>query len=256
MPLAVSDFTSRWNETCYQMPAGSIKTLYNGVDAETFAPLSRRPTASPVINYFGKLDRNKAPDVLLKACLRLAARTQKFSVQIIGRKLCDREESDTYTRELQEIGARLSQRGVTCRFPGWINRERLPQVLNAADINVTPSRWDEAFGLTTLEAMACGLAAVGSRTGGTPEVIGNAGFLFEREDDAALADILERLVCDDTLRAEYGRRARARAEQFSWVRTWSNLRSHIQKAVASAPASSVANGVHDIPCKPVPRQSS
>ena len=70
-------------------------------------------------------------------------------------------------------------------------------------------------------------AVIGSNTGGTPEIIGDAGFLFDREDDAALAGLLEPLVCDPALRAQYGLRARARAEQFSWHTTWRRLREII-----------------------------
>ena len=68
-----------------------------------------------------------------------------------------------------------------------------------------------------------GLATVASRTGGTPEVVGDGGFLFEGLVDE-LAGHLHRLITDRELRREYGLRARARAEELTWDHTWSRLR--------------------------------
>jgi glycosyltransferase involved in cell wall biosynthesis len=225
--LAVSNYTSRWNENFYQMPSGAVKTVYNGVDLDAFIPRQDHATPHPILSYAGKLDPAKGPDIVLKAALRLAARTRDFSVQIIGRRLYDKEDPDDYEHELQRLAADLGNAGVDCRFTGWMDRNALPAVMGKAHIHVTPSRVDEAFGLTTIEAMACGSAVIGSNTGGTSEVIGDAGFIFEREDDGHLANLLEPLIRDPALRAEYGRRARVRAGQFSWAATWRGLKAHL-----------------------------
>jgi glycosyltransferase involved in cell wall biosynthesis len=95
--------------------------------------------------------------------------------------------------------------------------------MRKAQIHVVPSRWEEPFGLSTVEGMATGLAVVASRTGGTTEVIGNAGLLFERDDVDGLASHLARLLDDPGLRADFGRLARARAERFTWDHTWSRI---------------------------------
>jgi glycosyltransferase involved in cell wall biosynthesis len=73
--------------------------------------------------------------------------------------------------------------------------------------------------------MAAGNAVVATRTGGTPEVVGDAGLLFERDDVAALADLLERLIASPAERDEWGRRARARAETLTWARTYRQWRA-------------------------------
>ena len=77
--------------------------------------------------------------------------------------------------------------------------------------------------MTTVEGMASGLAVVASNTGGTPEVVGDAGFLFERDDAHGLAEHLTFLLADDGLRAERGRRGRERALEFPWERTWGRI---------------------------------
>ena len=110
------------------------------------------------------------------------------------------------------------------RRPGFVDRYALPDEMRRAHINVVPSRWDEPFGLVTPEGMASGLATVASRTGGTPEIIGDAGLLFERGDVDGLAAHLSRLVGDADLVGDYGRRGRARAQEFTWEKSWARLK--------------------------------
>ncbi len=105
-----------------------------------------------------------------------------------------------------------------------IDRGHLPAELHKAVIHVTPSRWQEPCAFVNLEAMASGLAVIGSRTGGTPEIIGDAGLLFDRDSIDELADHLERLVSDRALIARYGHLGRERAMRFSWDHTWRKIR--------------------------------
>ena len=217
----VSDFTSRWIREYYQI--GSVPTIYNGVDPAQFSPAPTPPPGPPAISFVGRTGREKAPDLLLRAALTLSEKTREFRVLMIGSNHWDRLEMDDYQRELARLAAALEARGVAIERPGHVGRAELPGVLRQAQIHVTPSRWDEPFGLTTVEGMASGLAMVASHTGGTPEIIGDDGFLFERDNAEELAGYLERLVCDASLRLGHGRRARRRAEEFPWERTWRRL---------------------------------
>lgn len=220
---AVSDHCGAWNKDYYGL--SDIKTLYAGVDLTRFTPPAQSAPGLPVINFVGRTDSAKAPDLLLRAAGQLARKTKAFRLQVLGSNHYGRSEPDDYQRTLQSLAAGLEAEGVSVHMPGFVDRFALPDALRKAHINVVPSRWPEPFGLVTPEGMACGLATIGSRTGGTPEIIAEAGFLFERDDVDALAGHLERLVCDAPLRAEYGQRARARAEWFTWDRTWAQLRS-------------------------------
>jgi glycosyltransferase involved in cell wall biosynthesis len=82
------------------------------------------------------------------------------------------------------------------------------QFLRSFNIFVLCSRL-EAFSNTLLEAMACGCCAIGSRVGGTPELIGNdeRGLLFRTGDPADLAEKLGTLIGNEQLRSEFGTRA-------------------------------------------------
>ncbi len=214
----VSDFTSRWIKDYYGLDV--VPTIYNGVDPAQFSPAPMPPSGLPAISFVGRTGIEKAPDLLLRAALTLSEKTTSFRVLMIGSNHWDRLEMDDYQRELAGLAAKLEARGVAVERPGHVGRPELPGVLRRAQIHVVPSRWDEPFGLTTVEGMASGLAIVASNTGGTPEIIGEDGFLFGRDSADELAGQLERLVDDAPLRLEYGHRARRRAQEFPWERTW------------------------------------
>lgn len=245
---AVSNFTSRWIEDCYGLARGSVRTIYNAVDSGHFTPAeSEEPL--PVINFVGRTGIEKAPDLVLKAALKLAGQGMKFGVQILGSNHWDRLEMDDYQRELQGLADELERLGIAVRRPGHIARPALPGELRRAHIHVVPSRWDEPFALTILEGMACGLATVASRTGGAPEVVGDAGLLFERDDVDGLAEQLARFLSDANLRADFQRRGRARAELFTWDRTWQQFSNAATPAMhhrplACAGAGEVAPSIH------------
>ena len=87
----------------------------------------------------------------------------------------------------------------------------------AAEALVLPSL-NEGFGLTGLEAMACGTPVVGSDIEALQEVIGDAGLLVNPRDTAALAGGMKRILDTPGLRRDLGARARARSARFCWER--------------------------------------
>lgn len=219
----VSDFTGRWVADYYGV--GEVRTIYNGVDLEQFHPAPSQETVSapPAISFVGRTGVEKAPDLLLRAALALSERTTAFRILLIGSNHWDRFELDDYQHELQELASALESRGVAVLRPGHVGRAALPDMLRRARIHAVTSRWDEPFGLTTVEGMASGLAVVASDTGGTPEVVGEAGLLFGRDSADGLAAHLGRLLADEGLLADHGRRARERASEFPWGRTWGRI---------------------------------
>ena len=223
--LAVSDFTRDWIEDYYNFAPGVVKTVYNGVNAEMFAPAASPPPGPPVVNFVGRTGIEKAVDLLYDAAIELASDLQKtpFSLQIVGTNTWKDRWLDDYQRTLIERVEKLEKMGVAVRQTGHVNRLEVPAEFQKAHIHVVPSRWDEPFGLTTVEGMASGLAVVASKTGGTPEIVGDHGWLFERENAADLAQKLRPLLQNEDLRREYGQKARARALEFSWQNTWRGL---------------------------------
>jgi glycosyltransferase involved in cell wall biosynthesis len=102
-------------------------------------------------------------------------------------------------------------------FPGYVPQGDLPALMSGARAFVYPSFF-EGFGFPILEAMACGTPVVCSRASCLPEVAGDAAWLIDPRDEADLARGMERVLSDETLRAELVERGRRRVAGFTWER--------------------------------------
>jgi glycosyltransferase involved in cell wall biosynthesis len=227
---AVSDFIARWAENFHNLPANSVQTIYNGVDTEAFHPAPQQPPGPPVINFAGRTGIEKAPDLLLKAALLVAERRTDFAVQIVGGNHWGYSTLDNYQLELQALSSELQRRGVRVHFTGFLTRNQMPDAFQRVHIHVVPSRWDEPCALTLFEGMASGLAIVASRTGGTPEVVGDAGLLFEKENVAELAAHLLRLIDHPEVRGRLALKSRQRAFEFNWKSTWEGFKAAVRES--------------------------
>ena len=98
---------------------------------------------------------------------------------------------------------------------GFVADEDLPVLYSAAALHVMPSRY-EGFGLSVLEAMACGTPVVCSNTSSLPEVAGQAALLVPPDDVRGWAEAISRLWNDDLLRAQLRKRGLAQAKTFTW----------------------------------------
>lgn len=121
-------------------------------------------------------------------------------------------------------------------FTGYLDDGELAALLNGASALVFPSLW-EGFGLPAVEAMSCGVPVLASRRGSLPEVVGDAGLLFEPEEPGEIAATVLNLLAHDQLRDRLAARARARASLFTWQRAAelaeaSFRRTHAQATMA------------------------
>ncbi|MFC1849532.1 glycosyltransferase family 4 protein [candidate division CSSED10-310 bacterium] len=101
---------------------------------------------------------------------------------------------------------------------GYVNHEDLPGIYAGARLFVYPSFY-EGFGLPPLEAMACGLPTITSRTSALEEYYKVAAVLVSPTDKNALTEAMKRLLFDDALRAEYRDRGLTLASMFKWEKT-------------------------------------
>jgi glycosyltransferase involved in cell wall biosynthesis len=97
----------------------------------------------------------------------------------------------------------------------YVPNEELPSYYGLADLYVYPSS-EEGFGLTPLEAMACGCPVVTSRASSLPEVVGDAALLVNPTDADELAGAMGRVLSDRALRHSLIQKGSKRAKEFSW----------------------------------------
>jgi glycosyltransferase involved in cell wall biosynthesis len=103
-------------------------------------------------------------------------------------------------------------------YIGKPDKQSLVEIYNAADILIAPSL-HEGFGITILEAMACGTPVITSNTSALPEVAGNAGVLVEPQDSQAIADAVCQLHANPNYNQELVEKGIARAKLFTWQKT-------------------------------------
>jgi glycosyltransferase involved in cell wall biosynthesis len=186
------------------LPAWRYCVIPNGVDVATFQPdpamraEMRRQwgigRGQVLAAYAGRLDYDKGLDVLMSAVAHLGARGGEVQVVIAGQGPL---------RGAVEKFIACQEGGRVCRYLGFVEDIRL--MLWAADLLVMPSRW-EGFGLAAAEAMAAGVAVVGTRIPGLSDVVadGQTAVLVAPGDAFALAEAIWRLARDAPLRQRLG----------------------------------------------------
>ncbi|MCB7137045.1 glycosyltransferase family 4 protein [Cellulosimicrobium marinum] len=225
--VAVSAYLARAVEQVYRLSPGSVDVARNGVDTARFAPRAAddAPGADdvPTVAHLGRVAVEKGLDVFLDAAGILHRRGVRVRVLVIGDTNWGFSDGGPFGEAVADRVRALRAAGLEVETSGHVPRADLPPVLRRADVQVLASRWDEPCALTVLEGLATGLPLVASATGGTPELVGDAGVLVPRESPSELAAALEPLLADAGRRAALGASARRRAETFTWSRTWSAL---------------------------------
>lgn len=207
--IVLNDGARRNVMTC-GVPAARVEKLMWGtwgVDVEEFAPGTRETTAPPTILFAGRLRTEKGVLVLLDAFARVRAAIPEARLVIVGDGPA-RPEIETRVAALSLSDA------VT--LTGTIKHRAMPDVFRAADVVAMPSlttrKWEEQVGMVALQAMACGIPVVATRSGAIPEYVPeSAGMLVPERDTHALADALKTILCDEALRERLGRAAREHA---------------------------------------------
>ncbi len=177
-----------------------------GIDIEQFSPAASKATRAAedamVIGYAGRLLREKGLDVLLKAFSRLDG----GQLLIVGNGP-DKTRLEDLARSLQIPQGRIE-------FHPAVPHEQMTDIYRKMDVFVLPSRstptWSEQFGRVMLEAMACGVPVVASRSGSIPEVVEDSAMLFPEGNADSLTECLRLLMENVPLRQAWGERGRRR----------------------------------------------
>ncbi|MHB0868455.1 MAG: glycosyltransferase [Chloroflexota bacterium] len=213
--------------TLYDADPSKIEVIPSAVDVETFRPVPREKARQElgldpgewVVVYVGRMLPRKGIDNVMLAFSELSARSEvPMRLMVVGGETIDGDPMQT--PEIRRLAgmADLHRVGDRVIFTGKRTQDRLKYYYSAADVAVT-TPWYEPFGLTPLEAMACGTPVIGSDVGGIKFTVadGETGFLVSARDPSALARRMERLLADRSLARRMGRAARARVEKlFTW----------------------------------------
>jgi glycosyltransferase involved in cell wall biosynthesis len=185
-----------------------MRVIPNGVDLEYFSPAPVERSPEPLLLYLGRLQRYKRADLPLRALAELQRRGVYARMVIAGRGP-DR-------RRLERLAQRL---GVSARveFAGFVSEEEKRKLFRAAWIHLLTSG-KEGWGISNLEAAACGTPTVASDSPGLRDSVspGVSGQLVPHGDVPALVSTLQGLLGDAAHLAALERGSRRFAERFSW----------------------------------------
>lgn len=207
----------------YNAPAGKITVIPCGVNLEELYPIdkitARRflqlPRKEFILLQLGRMVPRKGVDTVIEALAKLE-RTHNVKLVIVGGE-CDTCGRNT---ELERLSQLAKDKGVHSKviFTGQKGRRELKYYYTAADLFIT-TPWYEPFGITPLEAMACGTPVIGSNVGGIKYSVadGQTGALVPPRDPEALARKIGSLMkSPELLKKMSGEAIRRVNGMFTW----------------------------------------
>jgi glycosyltransferase involved in cell wall biosynthesis len=198
-----------------------IRVIYCGIDSQHFTPDPASRSSEPLFVYLGRLKRYKAVDLVIRGFARVAIPGARLEVAGAG----------DYRPELESLAKSLDL-GDRVKFLGRISEDEKLRLLRRAWALVFTSP-KEGWGITNLEAAACGTAVIASDSPGIRESVRHAetGFLVPHGDVEALAASMSRIASDRPLVERLGTQARSFATTFTWERAASETALHLEEVI-------------------------
>lgn len=197
-----------------------IVVIHPGIDHRRFRPDAAAPKfQEPTFVYVGRLKRYKGIEWVLEAVAELARRARSVRFILAGK--------GDHERALRRHAERLRLEGVV-EFRGFISEEEKVEILRRAWAAIYPSP-KEGWGITNLEAAACGTPVIASDSPGLRDSVANgvSGLLVPHNDRWALVRAMDRLAGDRELRERLSRGAVEFARRFSWDRAADETEAHL-----------------------------
>ncbi len=209
--IAVSHSSAEKIAEVFRVDSGAIRVVYNGVDTVKFSPArGDGPHSNKRLIFVGNTDDRKKGFLYLAEALRMLGDNVGLTV-VNG---ADRKPRRSW-RLVESLG--ISHQ---VEFLSGIDDQKLVEEYRRASVAVVPSTY-EGFGFPAAEAMSCGVPVVAADAGALPEVVGNDGaaILVPPKKPVAIAEAVQSIFDDETLRCRLSERGRRRIEEeFSWSR--------------------------------------
>jgi len=216
--IAVSKNTKRDLIKFYKIKPKKITVIHNGHDTKRFnkelglnqiEKIKRKyKINNDYVVYLGTLQPRKNIETLIKAFPQINKRFNKLKLVIAGKK------GWLYKNifiQVKKLG--LEKRVV---FTDFVPDEEVPFLLAGAQLFILPSLY-EGFGITALEAMACGVPVLVSRISSLPEVVGNAGHYIENPQNySEISQKIIQILENPKLQKELSKKGIRQAQKFSW----------------------------------------
>jgi phosphatidylinositol alpha-mannosyltransferase len=203
---------------------GYYNIIPNGIDLSRFTCAEALPQFTDGMRnvlFVGRMEKRKGLKYLLRAFIAVKREMPGTRLIVVG----EGRRRERYEQFMRKAGVE------DVVFTGWVPDSELPRYYASADIFCAPNTGNESQGYVLLEALAGGKPVIASNIDGFASVITNGveGHLVLPKDAEALALSLVHLLADDGLRAEMGRHARLRAEEYGWDRVAERVLSYYER---------------------------
>jgi glycosyltransferase involved in cell wall biosynthesis len=197
------------NRFCEGVPGGAVRVLPNAIDLAALP--ARAVVRDPVFLFVGRAVADKGADAFVRAFAAVRGQLPGWRAVLIGADRFYPGSAETpFLRALRPAAAAA---GV--EMTGYVPHADVLEAMARAAIVVVPSRWQEPFGLTALEAMASGAALICAATGGLQEVAGSAALYASPDPPGALEAAMLALAQNADRRAAMAQAGLARAATFN-----------------------------------------
>ncbi|MBF0538550.1 MAG: glycosyltransferase family 4 protein [Nitrospirae bacterium] len=205
------------------LPEELVDVITEGYDPELFKPqgvqlqedfFRRHELKPPYILFVGSLFPYKNVSTLIEAFMVIRNRVPHTLV-IIGK---------------EDLADRPLPKDNRIVYKSYVDRQDIPLFYSYAEMLVHPSLF-EGFGLNILEAMACGTPVISSNGGSLPEVVGQAGLLFNPKEVTALAAHMLKLIRDKELRQSLVAKGLQHVKEFTWDKTARGIYNACKKCI-------------------------
>jgi glycosyltransferase involved in cell wall biosynthesis len=203
------------------IPRSGVSVIYQGVDTEWYTPNASERSPTPLFVYLGRLKRYKGVQLVIRAFARLNSRQARLAIAGAG----------DYRTDLERL-ARSLDLGDRVQFLGRVSEDDKVALLRRAWA-LTFASPKEGWGITNLEAAACGTPVVASNSPGIRESVldGQTGFLVPHGDISALASAFDCFAANPRLVCTMGAAGRRFAETLTWDRAARNTEAHLEEVV-------------------------
>jgi len=200
-----------------EAPASVFSPTASASDIRAEAARSRLPTGASWFLYVGGFSPHKRVDILVRAHAAIAASSEGEPPYLL---LVGPTHGDVFYNNLSEIRSVIAECGTgnLVRWPGAVSDEELRLLYCGALALALPSE-SEGFGLTAVEAAACGCPVVVTVESPLPELLEGGGFFVRPGELGELTTALALLWRNERLRGSMGAQARERASGLTWRRT-------------------------------------
>jgi len=217
--IANSEADLEYIHTLYDCPLKKISILTPGVDLKIFKPADKRPAKKSIkanlnhklILFVGRIVPLKSIDVLLYAIKILVKKNPRLTIclWIIGKRSKEAKRLDLL-RKILKIETFVE-------FAGQISHQKLPNYYNAAEVLVLPSQY-ESFGITALEAMACGVPVITTDVTGVSRLLDkkHSPLLTSASNPIMLAKKINHLLINNAEHKRMSNEVAKKVRDLSW----------------------------------------